>query len=80
MDTTNIVAKTAILLAEQLQASAIVVSGNIQLDGVFTDIPIYYAAKKPRSIISNGSSQLSIIFLARQTLMSNSCYYWYQVQ
>lgn len=53
MDTTNIVAKTAIRLAKQLQASAIVVSGNIQLDGVFTDIPIYYAAKKPRSIIDH---------------------------
>ncbi len=53
MDSTNIVAKMAIRLAKELHASAIMISGNIQLENVFTEIPIYYASKRPRSIIDH---------------------------
>lgn len=53
MDTTNIVAKTAIRLAKELHASAIIVSGNIQLEGIFTEIPLYFASKRSRSIIDH---------------------------
>lgn len=53
MDTTNIVARSAIRLAEEVKASAIVVSGDIQFDVVTTTIPIYFASVKPKSIIEH---------------------------
>ena len=53
MDTTNIVARSAIRLAEEVKASAIVVSGDIQFDVVTTSIPIYFASVKPKSVIEH---------------------------
>ncbi|HJH31584.1 MAG TPA: diadenylate cyclase [Methanosarcinaceae archaeon] len=53
MDTTNIVAKSAIRLAEEIKASAIVVSGDIRFDGITTSIPIYFASVKSKSLIDN---------------------------
>ncbi|MBW6471015.1 MAG: diadenylate cyclase [Methanosarcinaceae archaeon] len=53
MDTTNIVARSAIRLAEEVKACAIVVSGDIYFDVVTTTIPIYFASVKPKSVIEH---------------------------
>jgi len=53
MDTTNTVAKTAVHLAQELHASAIMVLGNIQFEGISTNIPIYFASRRPKSIINH---------------------------
>jgi len=53
MDTTNIVAKTAVHLAQELHASAIMVLGDIQFEGISTNIPIYFASRRPKSIINH---------------------------
>ncbi|MCL7411072.1 MAG: diadenylate cyclase [Methanosarcinaceae archaeon] len=53
MDTTNIVARSAIRLAEEVKACAIVVSGDFQFDVVTTIIPIYFASVKPKSVIEH---------------------------
>ena len=53
MDTINLIARSAIRLAEEIEASAIVVSGDIQFDVVTTNIPIYFASVKPKSMIEH---------------------------
>ena len=53
MDITDIVVRSAIRLAEKVKASAIVVSGDIRVDGITTSIPIYFASVKSKSVINN---------------------------
>ncbi|MGP8337358.1 MAG: DNA integrity scanning protein DisA nucleotide-binding domain protein [Methanosarcinaceae archaeon] len=53
MDTTNIVVRSAIHLAEEIKASAIMVSGDIRFDGITTSIPVYFASVKSKSLIDN---------------------------
>ncbi len=53
MNTTDIVAKTAVRLAEEVKACAIVVSDDMMLGGITTSIPIYFAPVKPKSVINN---------------------------
>ena len=53
MNTTDIVARSAVRLAEEVKACAIVVSEDIMLGGITTDIPVYFASVKPKSIIDN---------------------------
>ncbi|MEA1985701.1 MAG: diadenylate cyclase [Euryarchaeota archaeon] len=53
MDTTDIIAASALKIAEELGACAIVVSGNVYLDETATDIPIYFASRRPKNIIDN---------------------------
>lgn len=53
MNTTNIIAKSAVRLAEEVKACAIVASEDIILRGITTDIPVYFAPVKPKSMIDN---------------------------
>ncbi|MHC1576778.1 MAG: DNA integrity scanning protein DisA nucleotide-binding domain protein [Methanosarcinaceae archaeon] len=53
MDTTEIIAASALKIAEELGACAIVISGNVYLDETTTDIPIYFVSRRPKNIIDN---------------------------
>lgn len=45
------IVKTALELAEKLESEAIIVSGNIKLEDLTTNIPVYFAPRRPKSII-----------------------------
>ena len=53
MNTTDIVAKSAVRLAEEVKACAIMVSEDMMLEGITTSIPIYFAPVKSKSVIDN---------------------------
>lgn len=53
MNTTDIVAKSAVRLAEEVKACAIMVSEDMMLEGITTSIPIYFAPVKSKSVINN---------------------------
>ncbi|NPE30993.1 diadenylate cyclase [Methanococcoides sp. SA1] len=52
-DTTGTLAKHAIQIAEELCSPAIIVSGDFDLTGIDTNIPIYYVPRRQKSIIDN---------------------------
>lgn len=51
--TPTVLAAHAVQIAKELGAPAIIVSGDITLDDIETDIPIYYVARRQKSIIDN---------------------------
>ncbi|WP_440953388.1 DNA integrity scanning protein DisA nucleotide-binding domain protein [Methanococcoides sp. FTZ1] len=51
--TTKILAGHAVQIAEELEAPAIIVSGDIDLHEFKTSIPIYYVTRRQKSIIDN---------------------------
>nr|WP_048063584.1 diadenylate cyclase [Methanococcoides burtonii] len=53
MDTTGILVKHAIKIAEELCSTAIIVSGDFDLADIETNIPIYYVPRRQKSIIDN---------------------------
>lgn len=53
MNITDIVVKSAVRLAEEVKASAIMISGDFQFDVITTTIPIYFSPTKPKSVIDN---------------------------
>ena len=53
MNTIDIIAKSAVRLAEEVKACAIVVSEDMMLEGIATSIPIYFAPVKSKSVIDN---------------------------
>ncbi|WP_135605900.1 diadenylate cyclase [Methanococcoides sp. NM1] len=62
MDTINtptVLARHAVQIAKELGAPAIIVSGDIDLESVETDIPIYYVTRRQKSIIDNLISDTS---------------------
>ncbi|KGK98180.1 hypothetical protein LI82_10675 [Methanococcoides methylutens] len=53
INTPNILAGHAVQIAKELGAPAIIVSGDIDLENIETDIPIYYVTRRQKSIIDN---------------------------
>lgn len=53
MDNIKTILKTAIKLAEDLESTAIVVSGDISLDGIKTDMPVFFSSRRTKSIIDH---------------------------
>lgn len=51
MDKARIIAETAAQIARELNAAAIMVSGDLGFEGVKTDIPVYYT--NPKSVIDH---------------------------
>ncbi|TGC09666.1 DNA integrity scanning protein DisA nucleotide-binding domain protein [Methanolobus halotolerans] len=53
MDSTKTILKTAVKLAEDLESTAIIVSGNISLEGISTDMPVFFSSRRSKSIIDH---------------------------
>ncbi|MDW7730931.1 MAG: diadenylate cyclase [Methanolobus sp.] len=53
MDNIKTILKTAIKLAEDLESTAIIVSGDISLEGVKTDMPVFFSLRRTKSIIDH---------------------------
>ncbi|MCQ1536284.1 diadenylate cyclase [Methanosarcina sp. KYL-1] len=53
MDRARIIAETAARVARELNAAAIMVSGELSFEGIQTDIPVYYTSMRPKSIIDH---------------------------
>ncbi|KXS45195.1 MAG: hypothetical protein AWU59_59 [Methanolobus sp. T82-4] len=53
MERIKTILKSAVKLAEDLEATAIIVSGDISLDGIDTDIPVFFSSRRTKSIIDH---------------------------
>ncbi|WP_406658200.1 diadenylate cyclase [Methanolobus sp. ZRKC2] len=53
MDSIKTILKSAIKLAEDLESTAIIVSGDISLEGISTDVPIFFSSRRTKSIIDH---------------------------
>ncbi|MDG6244452.1 MAG: diadenylate cyclase [Methanolobus sp.] len=53
MDSTEVVVSAAVKIAERLEARAIIVSGDINLEKVETHIPVYFTSRKQKNLIDH---------------------------
>lgn len=53
MDRARLIVKTAARMARELDAAAIIVSGELSFEGVETSVPVYYTSMRPKSIIDH---------------------------
>lgn len=53
MDSTEVVVNAAIRLAEELKSTAIIISGDINLEKPETSIPVYFASRKQKTVIDH---------------------------
>ena len=54
MDRVRIIAETAARISKELDAAAIMVSGELSFEGIETGgIPVYYISMRPKSIIDH---------------------------
>jgi diadenylate cyclase len=53
LDSTEVVVNAAIRLAEGLKSTAIIVSGDFNIDMIETSIPVYFASRKQKNIIDH---------------------------
>ncbi|AKB26240.1 hypothetical protein MSMTP_2771 [Methanosarcina sp. MTP4] len=53
MDRARVIVEAATRIARELDAAAIMVSGELSFEGIETDIPIYYTSMRPKSIIDH---------------------------
>lgn len=53
MDRARIIAENATRIAEELGASAIMVAGDLNFEGIQTEVPIFYTSTRPKSLIDH---------------------------
>ncbi|WP_319506644.1 diadenylate cyclase [uncultured Methanolobus sp.] len=53
MDSTKVVVNAAIRLAEELKSTAIIISGEINLERPETSIPVYFASRRQKTLIDH---------------------------
>ncbi len=53
MDSTEVVVNAAIRLAEELKSTAIIISGDINLEKPETSIPVYFTTRKQKTVIDH---------------------------
>ncbi|MDD3041586.1 MAG: diadenylate cyclase [Methanosarcinaceae archaeon] len=53
MDRARVIAENAARIAEELGASAIMVAGDLNFEGIRTEVPIFYTSIRPKSLIDH---------------------------